>query len=594
MPHNSFFKKPLKTSNCNYFFWFFWIASLTLCSALFTQGNLLFTGEAFLFFSLEAVLLAFLFRGLKKLTSKKPKIKIFLKIATSLLAFLFLIHLINLFLLVILDTNLNFLYTMLFQDQTSNFLVKMRAMSLSGIYFILTGLIFIGFPLLIYSFYLFSQRLAFKKPLMLSSKTLFLTLLGALLTLGSFDFLASRFSQNRLTDKLCFFSLFQSTSKDKAQDVQNMQNDTQLQTARNQNSLTLTSALNLKCSKKPPIFLFVIESFRYDAINSKATPCLQNFKTENLSFKHSYANANCTQLAWFSIFFSELPWHWTSPQKQGALPLKIFKQLGYKIKVLSSAELAYFNMKQKLFGKNLELTDSLEEFEAKESFQRDALAFQALKNQEISEGTLYIIFLDTPHNEYNHPQKNQTFKPTTNSLNYLRLALFPNQEALLLKNRYLNCVNYLDGLFKDFFESLKAKNLYQQAIIVITGDHGEEFYEKGAFFHGSRLSESQIKIPLIYKIPDLSALSDTPSSASSLFSPAPKKLSSYTSQIDIFPTILHVLTGQQIPFLEGSSIFSQKNPRSQKIISFNQNGGLDPVDFILRSPQKKTFHITKK
>ena len=68
---NSFSKEPLKNFNCNYFFWFFWIAILTVCSTLFTQGNLLFTGEAFLFFSTEALGLAFLFSGLEKLTSAK-------------------------------------------------------------------------------------------------------------------------------------------------------------------------------------------------------------------------------------------------------------------------------------------------------------------------------------------------------------------------------------------------------------------------------------------------------------------------------------------------------------------------------------------
>ncbi len=48
--------------------------------------------------------------------------------------------------------------------------------------------------------------------------------------------------------------------------------------------------------------------------------------------------------------------------KHGSVPLQILKDLGYKIRIYSSADLRYFNMDELLFGQDRQLIDQIEEY----------------------------------------------------------------------------------------------------------------------------------------------------------------------------------------------------------------------------------------
>ena len=48
---------------------------------------------------------------------------------------------------------------------------------------------------------------------------------------------------------------------------------------------------------------------------------------------------------------------------------------------------------------------------------------------------------------------------------------------------------------------LKRRGLYDNTLIVLTADHGEEFHEHGGWWHGTTLYDEQIGVPLIVKPP---------------------------------------------------------------------------------------------
>ena len=50
-------------------------------------------------------------------------------------------------------------------------------------------------------------------------------------------------------------------------------------------------------------------------------------------------------------------------------------------------------------------------------------------------------------------------------------------------------------------DGLRERGLYDDALIVFTSDHGEEFHEHGGFWHGLSLYDEQIAIPLMLKLP---------------------------------------------------------------------------------------------
>ena len=62
-------------------------------------------------------------------------------------------------------------------------------------------------------------------------------------------------------------------------------------------------------------------------------------------------------------------------------------------------------------------------------------------------------------------------------------------------------VEYMDTHVGRLLDGLRERGLYDDALIVFTSDHGEEFYEHGGFWHGLSLYDEQIAIPLMMKLP---------------------------------------------------------------------------------------------
>jgi hypothetical protein len=98
----------------------------------------------------------------------------------------------------------------------------------------------------------------------------------------------------------------------------------------------------------------------------------------------------------------------------------------------------------------------------------------------------------------------------------------------------------------------------------MTGDHGEEFFEEGALFHGTHLNEWQTRVPIFYKFPG----------------PVLAMPGEMTTHLDIFPSILHFLSEKEIPGIcDGQSLFSSH--RWPYVLSVQHNGPDIPYEFSL-------------
>ncbi len=469
-----------------------------------------------------------------------------------------------------MDSSIFFAIKMLFGGGIKLFFTSIRAIGLNSVMLvtILSSIILI--PLLGALIYHFTAKLSAKKPLSFLLKpflAVFFVFIGLESTCESiivkkpFDTYRSYlnklpFAASYLAPKHQFFTIKNPKKPKLEEEISKILGE---------------KKLSLK--KQPNIFLFVVESFRKDALKSSITPTLTKFKNENISFTHSFSGANGSNLGWFSIFYSQFPLNWNYYQKnwkEGAAPLRLLKSLGYTTSVFSSTELNYFNMDKIIFGQNLNLANIVE-IKDKNANIRDYKAFEMVKENlsANSDKNLFVVFLDSTHSEYTSPELSKAFTPVCQSINYFDF-LFSAKDLPLLKNRYYNSLNYLDSLFKDFFDHLKKLDLYDDAIVIITADHGEEFLENGSLFHGTHLNSYQTNIPIIYKIPGKEEYKDV-----------------LTSQVDIFPTILHYLTGS-LDFddlLDGQSIF-HKQKKAFSIVGA-ENGGNLPEEFVIYHKNRK-------
>ena len=258
----------------------------------------------------------------------------------------------------------------------------------------------------------------------------------------------------------------------------------------------------------------------------------------------------------------------------GSPPLNLLKKWGYKIRVYSSAQLKYYEMEELLFGKGLNLLDSYQTFHHApplSAADTDAQAIAQWKkdlsdNPDLREGQLVVIFLDSTHFNYSWPQDwKLKFVPISHHVDYFNVFQSKGQIGKI-KNRYRNSVNYVDSLFGNFMKDLADK---ENAVVIVTGDHGEEFFEHGHLFHGSHLTHEQTNIPLYMKFGQRKE----------------NKPPAVVSQMDIFPSLLHYLSGRQVVFLEGRSIFSSDHWPYAIISRFN--AGRSPYEFCIHNGDHK-------
>ena len=66
---------------------------------------------------------------------------------------------------------------------------------------------------------------------------------------------------------------------------------------------------------------------------------------------------------------------------------------------------------------------------------------------------------------------------------------------------YDNEVTYNDRYFGRLLEYLQTKGMLDETLIVVTGDHGDEFWEHGGCGHGSGVYEELIGTPLVFRYP---------------------------------------------------------------------------------------------
>lgn len=119
----------------------------------------------------------------------------------------------------------------------------------------------------------------------------------------------------------------------------------------------------------------------------------------------------------------------------------------------------------------------------------------------------------------------------------------PERDRQSLIGQYDGAIADLDNQIGSLMEALRRRGLAERTLVVVTADHGEEFYEHGAWGHGHSLHEEVIKIPLIFHYPG------------SL--PQGKRIGELVSHVDLMPTLLGVTesTATENEELEGADLW---------------------------------------
>jgi len=109
-----------------------------------------------------------------------------------------------------------------------------------------------------------------------------------------------------------------------------------------------------------------------------------------------------------------------------------------------------------------------------------------------------------------------------------------------IRSLYDGEVGYVDYQIGSFIEFLEENGVIENCLIIITSDHGEEFWEHGGFEHGHTLFEELVHVPLLMKFPGGRYGGETVAEPVSL--------------VDIFPTVLEVAGCESVKLSQGRSL----------------------------------------
>lgn len=285
----------------------------------------------------------------------------------------------------------------------------------------------------------------------------------------------------------------------------------------------------LQCSepaRKLNILMIVIDGARWDMLDLRWMPNIYEFAQSNLIFEQHYSNGNATKPGVFTLLYSLPASYWDAFTAAKTPPVTIsrMQELGYQTRVLGSATLVSPAFDQNVFASIPDLrlkTPGQHPWDRDVRITDDWLLFTK-SELDPDQPFFGFLFYDTPHNHMVPDDYPVKFQPYWESVNKLELNQDFNPE--LIKNNYKSTLHYVDNQVDRVLDDLRARRLLDSTIVMITGDHGQEFNEYGMNYwgHGSNFGQYQLRVPMVVHWPGKPA----------------QRINYRTENFDIAPTLM--------------------------------------------------------
>jgi membrane-anchored protein YejM (alkaline phosphatase superfamily) len=319
-----------------------------------------------------------------------------------------------------------------------------------------------------------------------------------------------------------------------------------------QESLRLPAAVapeQIRFTRTPDVLFLVAESLPHDHLNPTTMPRLwKRVQEGGALFTRNYSGSCSTNFSLFSIIYGLQPHKLEKVIGAGRRPL-LFPAMqanGYQVRALAGSCLEWMQLRDTVFA-------GLEDDHVRNSCadgdwaeRDDALLADSRGQVEAADPSrplfLFLFFFET-HFVYYYGPESGIHKPDWDGTGGFRTTKVP---SWMIKNRAMNAAHALDleiDRFLDWYEAKRGR----RPLVVFTGDHGEEFRQKGHIGHGSAVTDEQIHVPL-------AILGDG----------IPRgTFDVVTSHVDLVPTLFSLLGDETPPRLhaDGMSVFQAPEDR---------------------------------
>jgi uncharacterized protein len=282
--------------------------------------------------------------------------------------------------------------------------------------------------------------------------------------------------------------------------------------------------------KQYNIVWLVAESLRADMLNPEIMSETWAFSEKAVRFENHYGSGNGTRQSLFSMFYGLYGNYWFSflNERRGPVIMDVLLREGYQMQMFSSANFSYPEFDQTIFAQiPRKLLHDMKELPPGLGWQRDrenvTRMLDFIEKRTPERPFMTFMFFESPHARYYFPPESAIRKPYLEDFNYATMNL--KRDIGLIKNRYINSCHHLDSQYGRVLKYLEENGLLDSTFVILTGDHGEEFMEKGHWGHKSTFNEEQTRVPMVLWVPGVS----------------PRRVDRMTSHLDIPATVLPLL-----------------------------------------------------
>lgn len=292
-------------------------------------------------------------------------------------------------------------------------------------------------------------------------------------------------------------------------------------------------------TQPPNIIVIVIDSWRFDELDARVTPNIDAFASRSARFLDHYSGGNATRIGMFSLFYS-IPgtyWHRVLAERQQPVLIEQLSEMRYDVQVFRSAPLYSPEFDRTVFAgiEGVRLTsEGASPWAWDRDLTNDFLQYLARRPDASTNPSPFfaLLFYDAPHS-FDHPADYPpVFEPEAPGVNYL--ALHAETDPVPLRNRYKNSLHYVDSLVGKAFAALEARGLLENSVVVVTGDHGQEFNDNDQNYwgHASNFTRYQTAVPMVLYAPGIN----------------PGVYRHRTTHFDVMPTVMRDYLGCGAPF----------------------------------------------
>jgi arylsulfatase A-like enzyme len=268
---------------------------------------------------------------------------------------------------------------------------------------------------------------------------------------------------------------------------------------------------SLTAQREPNIILIMVDTLRADHLgcygySRHTSPNIDRFASGSIRFEHALSQAPFTEWSVPSFLSSKYP---QTDEPEYVTLQEFLTDRGYTTVGVVS------NLWQ--YGVSAYPHQAFQHWDADPSIHAADISSPAVLSESIKwldkvkdrRFFLFSLFVDphTPyikHARYDFDPENDRKLPNRVDLNLAATdpGTSPPCDVQHMEALYDSEIAYTDEHIGLLLDRLKKDGLYDNSLIVLLSDHGEEFEDHGALFHTRTLYRELLSVPLIIKLPN--------------------------------------------------------------------------------------------